>query len=175
MRLLLLLIEGGHEAIPPWKFIVSQLLGFGLLAVLLWVLVRPILAKMLAGRTKGIEDSFTNLENELAETSRKLEEYNRKLSTIEKEIQGRLAAAQAEGEKSRATLMTEAATAAVAETERAKRDVQVERDKAVLELRAAVTEATVSATVRIIEAVANEQLNGRMVDRYLGNLEKAVK
>jgi hypothetical protein len=44
----------------------------------------------------------------------------------------------------------------------------------VLELRAAVTEATVKATERIVDAVAGDPLNGRMVTKYLGDLEKAV-
>lgn len=175
MTLLMMLAEGGEHPIPTWKFVASQLLGFGLLAVVLWILVRPVLAKMLAGRSKEIEDSFAKLDGDLAATAKKLEETNTKLANIQKEIQARIAAAQAEGEKTRATLMAEAAAAAVAETERAKRDVQVERDKAVLELRAAVTEATVRAVERIVEAVANEPLNSRMVDRYLGDLSKAVK
>ncbi len=174
MSLLLMLVEE-HAQIATWKWIVSQFLGFGVLALILWFVARPILARMASSRSKGIADAFAKLESEVAETSRKLEEYKSKLAAIEKELQARIAAAQAEGEKSRATLMAEATAAAAAEGERARRDVAVERDKAVLELRAAVTEATVRATERIVDAVVNEQLSGRMVNKYLGDLEKAVK
>jgi F0F1-type ATP synthase membrane subunit b/b' len=70
--------------------------------------------------------------------------------------------------------MAEAVAAAAAEGEKAKRDVQIERDKAILELRAAVTESTVKAVERIVDAVVGDPLNGRLVARYLGDVEKAV-
>jgi F-type H+-transporting ATPase subunit b len=135
----------------------------------------PRQADPLADRSKGIEDAFTKLDGEIAETTKKLDEYKAKLAGIEKDIQKRLADAQAEGEKTRQNLMAEAVAAAAAEGEKAKREVAIERDKAILELRAAVTEATVKATERIVDSVAGEALNGRMVTKYLGDLEKAVK
>ncbi len=169
---LVLALSSGE--IPWWKFTVSQVLGFGILIAVLAVLVKPILAKMLSDRSKGIEDAFAKLDGEIAETTKKLEEYKTKLAGIERDIQQRLAAAQAEGEKTRQNLMAEAVAAAAAEGEKAKRDVQIERDKAILELRAAVTESTVKAVERIVDAVAGDPLNGRMVTKYLGDLEKVV-
>lgn len=160
--------------VPWWKFTVSQVLGFGTLAAILLVIVKPILSKMLSERSKGIENAFAKLDGEIAETTRKLEEYRAKLAAIEKEIQQRLAAAQSEGERIRQNLMAEAVAAAAAEGEKAKRDVQIERDKAILELRAAVTESTVKAVERIVDAVVGDPLNGRLVARYLGDVEKAV-
>lgn len=157
------------------KQLISQLLGFAILAVVLWKLVVPVLAKMAGDRTRRIEESFAKLEGDLAEAARDLDDYRTRLANIQKEIDRRIHDVQEEGASTRATLVAEAKAAAEAERSRAKREVALERDKAILELRATVTEATLREVDRLIDAQADEALHGRLVDKYLSNVGKAIR
>ena len=51
------------------QFLIAQVVAFVLLVAILGKLVAPALKKMLADRTKGIEDSFAKMEKETAETA----------------------------------------------------------------------------------------------------------
>lgn len=158
-----------------WHDFIVQALGFGVLAIALVLFVVPVLRRMAAERTKGIADEFARLERELSETAQKLADTQQKLATISAETQKRIQAAQDEGTRTRANLLAEAQGLARAELEKARRDVQMERDKAVLELRAAVTEMTVAATGKVIGAVMSDAVHGRMVEKTVGELDRTVR
>ncbi len=169
------LLTMGLGAAFNWHDFIVQALGFTILMAVLFKWVVPALGKMSADRTRGIEEKFTRLDGELAEATRKMSEYQQQLARIGEETQRRLKAGQEEAAKTRAALLAEAQAQAQNEMEKARREVQMERDKAVLELRAMVTELTVAATEKIVDAVMNEQMHGRMVTKYIGALEKGVR
>ncbi len=171
MTLLLAKAEEGFN----WHALIVQALGFAILAVLLAKLVVPIVRKMLGERSKEIEDRFTRLDRELGESSRQLDEYRTRLERIGEETQRRIRAAEEEGAKSRANLLAEAQAQAQAEFEKGQREIQLERDTAVLELRAAVTDLTVAATERIVDGAMNQPLHDRMVDKSLGEIARGVR
>ena len=158
-----------------WHAFIVQALGFAILAVILVKLVVPVLRKMLNERSQGIEDKFLQLDRDVDETKRQIAEYGVRLDRIDEEVSKRMKAAADEGARTRQALLQEAAAQAQAEVDKARRDIQMERDKAILELRATVAEMTVSATERVVDGMMNEQLHGRMVEKALANLPKAVR
>lgn len=171
--MLLTMAGGGGEGFN-WQGLVVQLLGFLLLALVLWKFVVPVLRKMAQGRSQAIEDRFAKLEGEIEATRRLMEEHRARLSGMEAEARGRMAAAEKEGAATRAALIAEGEALARMEYEKARREIQMERDKAVLEIKAAVVEMTLEATERLVHSSVSERVHNAMVDRYLDGLEEAV-
>ncbi|MBI2932705.1 MAG: ATP synthase F0 subunit B [Planctomycetes bacterium] len=158
-----------------WGTFVVQFLSFAVLLFILGKFAFPPLKKMALGRSHAIEEQFARLDRELAEAEGRMSEYQRRLEQIGTEVAQRMQAGQEEAAKTRGTLLAEAQALAKAELEKAHREVRMERDKAVLELRATVTDLAVTATERAIDALMNESLHQRMVERTIAELDKAVR
>lgn len=164
----LLLAAGGWT-----QALIVQLMGFGLLALLLAKLVLPALGKILSSRTKGIEDGFAKLEKETADAARELAEVRSKLEGIDQEAKRRQEAAAAEASTVRTRALADAAAQAQGILDKARREIQIERDKAVLELRQEAEQLTLAAADHLAQAAMNDGIQQKLVDGYLGKLEKA--
>ena len=167
----LALNEGGGTFGAP---LVSQILAFLILLFVIGKWGVPWLRSKVDARAKEVGDEFDRLGRETRDVSERLEALKRRLGEIEAESQRRIQAALAEGARLRDQALADAQAQASAELNKARRDVQIERDKAVLELRQQVTELTVAATEKVIDSMMNEQIHGRMVGKYIANLGKAV-
>ncbi len=165
-----MLAAGGYAA--P---LISQLIAFGVLAFLFWKFGLPFFAKLLGDRTKSVEDQFAKLEQETQKTAQAVAELKQKLASVDAESKRRIEAAVAEGTRLRDQALADARAQAEGELARVKRDIQIERDKALLELRAEVVRLTVLATEGALDAVITPQVHEKMVDKYLGGLEQAAK
>ena len=153
----------------------SQLIGFLILAVALWIFVIPVVRRLLADRTKGIQDRFDELARETREASEGLASIKAKLADIGTETKKRIDAALAEGAAAREQAVAEANATAAAELAKAKRTIEIERDKAMLELRLELARLTLEATEKSVDSLMNEKLHGRIVDWYLENAEEAAR
>jgi len=162
-------------AMGPGLMFLSQLIGFVILAAVLWKFVIPVLGKMLAARTQGIQTKFDDLARETREASEGLAAIQARLADIGTETKRRIDAALAEGAKAREQAVAEANTQAAAELAKAKRTIGIERDKAVLELRSELARLTLETTERTIDSLMDEKLHGRIVDDYLDKVEKAAR
>jgi len=159
-----------------WQaMLLSQAIAFVILAVVLWKFVIPVLAKMLRDRSQGIQTKFDDLARETREASESLAAIQARLADIGTETKRRIDAALAEGAKARELAVAEANTQAAAELAKAKRNIEIERDKAVLELRSELARLTLETTERTIDSLMNEKLHGRIVDGYLDVVEKAAR
>ena len=142
-------------AMPAWKMFVSQLIAFVILAALLWKLVIPVLGKMLAARSQGIQTKFDDLARETRDASEGLAGIQARLADIGTETKKRIDAALAEGAKAREQAVAEANAQAAAELAKAKRTIGLERDKAVLELRLELARLTLETTEKTIDSLMN--------------------
>ncbi len=154
---------------------VSQLLAFAGIAFLVWKFGVPLIGKMLGARTKEIEDRFGTLEREAKAAADRVADLKLKLSEIGSESARRLQAAVDEGHRIRSQSLAEAAGLAAQEAEKARRTVQIERDKAVLELRAEVARLTLEVAERAVDVLATDPVHGRIVEKNLEGLERASR
>ena len=159
----------------PGAMFLSQVISFAILATALWFLVIPVLRRMLASRTKGIQERFDELARDTQEASDRLAAIKAKLADIASESKRRIDLALAEGAKAREQAVAEANAQAAAELAKAKRTIGLERDKAVLELRTELARLTLETTERTIDSLMTEKLHGRIVDGYLDEVEKAAR
>ncbi len=60
-------------------------------------------------------------------------------------------------------------------TDRARREAAIERDKAILELREEAARLTLAAADHLVRAAMNDALHEGLVERYLGRLDGVKK
>jgi len=153
------------------RAVLLQVLAFVLLAGVLGWLVAPMLKKMLGERTKGIEDSFSKMEQETAETAKQLAELREKLARFEEEAKRRSDAAAADAEATRKAAMAEAQLQAQSILDKAKREIETQRGAATLELAEQAVELIRGAAEAAAKAGMTDEVQRRRVDEYISKVQ----
>jgi F-type H+-transporting ATPase subunit b len=169
----LVLIAEAHPS--PVQFLVVQVLGFVVLAIVLIKLVFPALGKILAGRTQGIDETFKSIDRDTQDTAKRLAEIKERLAQMTQESQRRLQAALDDAQKTRTQLLADANAQVQASLDKAKREIQIEREKAVLELREEATGLTLRAAEQIVQSTMSDPIHGKLVDKYISQLDGVTK
>ena len=154
---------------------VVQCLGFIALVIILVKLAFPALGKILGSRTKGIEETFQKIDSDTQETAKRIAEIKEKLGRLDQESKRRLQAALDDANATRAQLMADTSAQVQAAAEKSKREIQIERDKAVLELRQEATNLTLQAADHLVQSTMNDALQEKLVTKYLGELDGVKK
>ena len=162
-------------AAGPGQTFIVQVLGFVVLAFVLVKLVFPALGKILAGRTQGIEETFKKIDQDTQEASRRMAEIKAKLAQMAQESERRLQAALDDAQKTRTQLVADANAQVTAALEKTRREIDIERDKAILELREEATSLTLKAADQLIQASMTDPIHGKLVDQYLARLDTVNK
>ncbi len=168
MDTILLLASGTG---PQAKTLFIQAAAF---LLLLWILKRfalPHLRKALTGRSGSIRDTYRKIERDTSDSEVQAAEARDRLARIGEEARRRTDAALQEGLKIRETMIAETRDQARAEMEKVGREIDTEREKAILEVRLEAAQLTLQAAERIVGQSMNEQVQGRLVEGYLNRLE----
>jgi F-type H+-transporting ATPase subunit b len=169
----LVLMAAGHPT--PTQFLVLQILGFAVLVLILVKLAFPALGKILGARTRGIEETFQKIDADTQEAAKRIAELKDKLAHLQEESQRRLQAALKEAQATRDQLLADANAQVQAAAEKSRREIQIERDKAVLELRQEATTLTLQAADQVVQSVMNDALQDKLVAKYLSELDGVKK
>jgi F-type H+-transporting ATPase subunit b len=162
-------------ALTPGKMFILQVLGFAVVVFVLVKLVFPQLGKILGGRTKGIEETFHKIDQDTQDAVKRLEEIKGKLAQAGAESQKRLQAILDDAQNTRTQLLADANAQVQAAADKARREIAIERDKAVLELRHEATDLTLAAADRLVQATMNDALQEKLVTKYLSELDGVKK
>lgn len=170
--------HGGGEAAPAGPFsinpglIIWTLVVFGILLVAAWRWGYPALLKMVEERERKIEKQLQDAERANAEAQRLLEEHKRQIAAARNEAQDILAKAKTVSQKERETLLAKAREEYDALLNRARKDIDAEKEKAILALRREAVELSIAAASRVIEANLDTEANRRLVTEFLESLAK---
>ena len=162
-------------AMGPGKAFVLQVLGFAVVVFVLVKLVFPQLGKILGGRTKGIEETFHKIDQDTQETVKRIEEIKGKLAQAGEESKKRLQAILDDAAQTRTQLLADAHAQVEAAADKARREISIERDKAVLELRHEATDLTLRAADHLVQTTMNDALQEKLVTKYLNELDGVKK
>jgi F-type H+-transporting ATPase subunit b len=166
--------ETAYPIIPhPGELIV----GFVTFMILLWIFTKkvvPRLEQVYAERSAAIEGGMKQAEEAQAEAEAALTEYRAQLADARAEA-GRIREdARAEGAAIISEMRERAATEAGRITESAHKQLEAERQQAVVQLRNQVGALATELASRIVgESLADEARQSRVVDRFLADLEEA--
>ena len=151
-----------------------QILAF---VIFFWILKRfawgPV-TKLLDERQRRIEEGFEDIKRKQADAERLHEEYAARLRDIETEARTKIQAAIAEGRRVAGEITENAREESVKITDRAQRNIQLEIEKARLELRGEIVALTMATTERLLREKLDETAHQRMVATFIEDVERQM-
>jgi F-type H+-transporting ATPase subunit b len=173
MNTMLLAAEEGTSPLLPngWEMLITGL-GFLILLFIAIKFIVPAFERVYRERTEAIEGGLAKAQAAQAEAAAARDEYNQQLESARLEAQKIREEARLEGEKILADFKDRANAESARITENAHRTIEAERSAAVVSLRNEVgTLATQLASKIVGEALDDDARAGRVVDRFLADLE----
>lgn len=165
------------EAYPILPHPAELIVGFIAFGILYWIIktkVVPRFEEVYAERAAAIDGGMKQAEQAQAEAEAALAEYRAQLAEARAEAQRIREDARAEGAAIVAEMREKAAADAARITESAHKQIEAERQQAVVQLRSEVGRLATELASRIVgESLADEARQSRVVDRFLTELEQA--
>ena len=166
---------GWPEALPLLPHPAELIVGLVAFGILYWIFSTKVVPKMEAmyeERAAAIEGGMAQAEEAQAEAKAALEKYNAQLAGARTEANEIREAAREQGASIVAEMRGQAQAEAARITEAAKRQVEAERQQAVVQLRQEVGTLSTSLASKIVgEALEDEVRQNGIVDRFLAELE----
>lgn len=147
--------------------IIAQIVNFTILLVVLrMVLYKPVL-KMLDDRKQRIAEGLNAAEIARAEAASAQANIQEQLDMARKEGQEIVANAQNIATRIQADAREQTAKDREAALERARNEIQLERDRAIAELRGEFADITVKAAEKVINQSLDQKAHERVIDETL--------
>src|SRR6266436_3140313 len=178
LLLALLQEESGHVASPfdiNGGVIIWTVVIFLILLAGLWRLGYPVLVKSVEERERKIKKQLEDAEKANAEAQRLLDEHKKQIAAAHNQAQEILAKAKSVSEKERATLLAKDREEYDALLNRARKDIDTEKEKAILALRREAVELSIAAASRVIEANLDTDANRKLVTDFLESIGKVER
>jgi F-type H+-transporting ATPase subunit b len=137
-----------------------------LLVVLRFVAYKPIM-RMLDERSRRIKESMDQAESIKAQTARTQEEVKKQLEEASREGQERIARALKAGEDVKQKAQEDAKKEAETLVNRARAEIQRERDDAITEVRREFADLTVLAAGKVIEKSLDKEEHRELIEKVL--------
>ena len=150
-----------------FKAIIIQAVGF---LILLFVLKKYLFGKisaMLKERSEGVKNEYTKIENDKAEAERLRIEYQRKVSDAETEAVKRIQEAVNEGSRVSEEIIKHAKEEIELMKVKAQEGIDLERKKALAEIRNQVVTLSLLASSRLIRQSISAQTAEKLVDDFI--------
>jgi len=167
--------EGGGSFLvtPDIGLMIWTLVVFILSMVVLAKVAFPRIAEALDKRQKAIEDSIDNAERVRVEADQLIAEYRERLSDARAQADEIVARARVTGEQAQAQSIAEARRKHDELLEQTRREIQVETQRAIQEIRGEVADMTVRATEKVTRKSLTEADQHRLVEEALSELDFA--
>ena len=148
-----------------WTLIIFLLLFF----ILSRFAFKPITAAVEA-REKALEDAIAGAKADREEAARILAEHRAQLEGARAEAQKLIVEGRTVGEKLRAGMIEETRAQQQDMLERARREIESEKTRAILELRNEAVELAIAGASRVIEKNLDDASNRRIVEDFLSQI-----
>jgi F-type H+-transporting ATPase subunit b len=158
--------------LPHWGELIFGLIAIAILYVIVQKKVVPNLEKAYADRTAAIEGGMHKAEEAQQEAQAALEQYKAQLAEARAEASSIRQEAQERGAEIIAELRAQAQIEANRMTEAAHKQIEAERQQAVVSLRSEVGRLSTELASRIVgESLHDEARQSGIVERFLEELE----
>ena len=159
--------------VPTLTELIIGTITFVLVFGVLGKLLMPRIQQTLAERTEKIEGGLEKAAEEQAEAAQVLEQYKQQLAEARHDAARLREEAREQGAQIIAEMRVQAQAEARRITESAQAQIQAERQQALTSLRAEVGAMATELASRIVgESLEDAARQGRMVDRFLEELEQ---
>jgi len=153
----------------PW--LIAQVVNFLILLGLLYLVAYKPLMRMLDERSRKVKESMEQTELIKQQAEQAEEEVKKQIEAASKEGQEIIARATRTGEETRQKAQQEARQDGEALINRARAEIQRERDEAIDELRKELTDLTVLAAEKVIERSLDKEAHRELIEKVLEESE----
>ena len=157
-----------------WTLLLQVVNFLILLLVLYFFAYKPVM-KMLDERSRKIKESMDEVQKVKEQAAQTEEEFKKKIEAASKEGQEVIARAMRTGEEARQRAQLEAKQEAQGLVEKARVEIQRERDETISELRQEFADLTVVAAEKVIGKSLDKNAHRQIIDQVLDesmNLKK---
>ena len=168
--------EGGE--VPFWVaanrggVMFYTLIVFGLLLVILWKFAWGPILKALEAREKKIEDALAAADKAREEAARLTAENRDIVNRAHEEAAAVIADTKTAAEKMRHTIYDRGRKEAEMAVERARREIELEKDRVLDALRREMADITLEAASKVIEKTLDTEDHRRLAENAIEELEK---
>ena len=149
----------------PW--LIAQVVNFLILLGLLYLVAYKPLMRMLDERSRKVKESMEQTELIRQQAEQAEEEVKKQIEAASKEGQEIIARATRTGEETRQKAQQEARQDADVLMNRARVEIQRERDEAIDELRQEFADLTILAAGKVIDQTLDKQAHRKLIDKVL--------
>jgi len=155
--------------------LIAQIINFIILFGLLYLVAYKPLMRMLDERSGKVKESMEQTESIREQAERAEDEAKKRIETASREGQDLVAQAVKTGEDIRQKAQEEAKPEAEALINRARQEIQRERDEAIGELRNEIADLTIAAAEKVIEQSLDKEAHRKLIDKVLEESETLRK
>jgi len=155
--------------------LIAQIINFIILFGLLYLVAYKPLMRMLDERSGKVKESMEQTESIREQAERAEEEAKKRIEAASREGQDLVAQAVKTGEDIRQKAQEEAKPEAEALINRARQEIQRERDEAIGELRNEIADLTIAAAEKVIEQSLDKEAHRKLIDKVLEESETLRK
>ncbi|MCR4290638.1 MAG: F0F1 ATP synthase subunit B [Candidatus Scalindua sp.] len=156
-----------------FKMVFIQAVGFLILLVLMKKFLFGKIKDIIKSRADEIKSTYKKSEDDRAEAARLKEEYQQKAVKADEAAEAKIQAAVDKARDVSDKILKEAQQAVAAEKARANQNIDLERKKALAEVRNQVVDLTILSTSRLIKQSTKRETAEKLVDdviKGVGNL-----
>ena len=141
--------------------------------ILFWILKKyafPAVLGAVEAREKALAEAIEGAKRDRDEAAKLLADHRAQIENARNEAQKFIAEARAVSEKSRADMLETTRQEQQEMLERARRDIGIERDKAIMELRREAVDLAIAGASRVVEQNLDSDKNRKLVESFLSSL-----
>lgn len=143
---------------------------FLILFAILGKLVFPKILAAVEAREKALEEAIEGAKHDREEASRLLAEQQRQIEAARGEAQKLIVEGRQVGEKLRADMIEETHQQQQQMLERARREIEAEKQKAIVEMRREAIELAIAGASKVIEKNLDDKSNRKIVESFLSSI-----
>ncbi len=150
-----------------------SIISFLILMVILYKYALPAITGILDARQEKIKGDIDQAEKLREDTERLKEEYQKKVVKADEEAEGKIQTAVVKAKEISDEIVKEAHQAAVDDRAKAQLGIDIERKKALAEVRNQVIDLTILSSSRLIQQSTRRETAEKLVDdviKEVGNL-----
>jgi F-type H+-transporting ATPase subunit b len=155
---------------PAGGLMFWTLVIFLILFAILGKLVFPKITAAVEAREKALEEAIEGAKRDREEAARILAEQQKGIEAARLEAQKIIVEGRQAGEKVRATMIEETHQQQQAMLERARREIEMEKENAIAELRREAIELAIAGASKVIEKNLDDQSNRKIVETFLASI-----
>jgi F-type H+-transporting ATPase subunit b len=162
--------KGANLLSPNGGLMFWTLVTFLLVFAILGKLVFPKITAAVEARERALEEAIEGAKRDREEAARALAEQLKQIEAARLEAQKIIVEGRQMGEKVRATMIEETHQQQQAMLERARREIEMEKEKAIAELRREAIELAIAGASKVIEKNLDDQSNRKIVESFLASI-----